>query len=221
MAKSELRTKKIKKSIAEFVNGLESQQRKDSKLAIFLLLVLITLSYLVFNEWNNGISKDPLFITREPIKKGKWTAIVIYSVSNDRLLSNVSVGDLGESPWHFVIGNGNGIGDGVVFCGDHWIDQRLSSIKLDEILCLAPATGKTAESFNINDLAEGVLVIGLVVDVNRASVTTGQKDSLSSLVHRLQDKLSIPVSKIYLDWSYAPVELGSYWVRNGDYISFE
>ena len=92
---------------------------------------------------------------------------------------------------------------------------------MDEILCLAPATGKTAESFNINDLAEGVLVIGLVVDVNRASVTTGQKDSLSSLVHRLQDKLSIPVSKIYLDWSYAPVELGSYWVRNGDYISFE
>ena len=143
--------------------------------------------------------EDPLFITRGHIEDGKWTDLVITHhgkargtiESIDRAHADSGLGGLS---WHFVIGNGNGLGDGVVFCADRWIDQRLGSIKVDES-------------------AEGILVIGLIGDGNRRSFTPGQIDSLVTLVHRLQDRLSIPASRIHLHTDLEPTTApGRYFV---------
>ena len=143
--------------------------------------------------------KDPLFVTNRLIKDNMWTDLVITHHGQARgtiesIDHSHSQEGLGGLAWHFVVGNGNGIEDGVVFCGDRWIEQRLGSIK-------------------INSSAEGVLVIGLVGDGDKRRFTPRQIDSLVTLVHRLQAKLAIPASRIHLHTDLEPTTApGQYFV---------
>lgn len=74
-------------------------------------------------------SLEGVFTTRVPIDAGRWQAIVIHHTgtsyatpeSLDQAHRERNLASLG---YHFVIGNGSGLGDGEVHIGGRWLDQQ-------------------------------------------------------------------------------------------------
>ena len=68
-------------------------------------------------------ARDPIFQTHVPLERSRWQAIVIHhsgepagdAESLRRLHESYGYRGLG---YHFLIGNGNGLGDGHGRCGD-------------------------------------------------------------------------------------------------------
>ncbi|MFN7022637.1 MAG: peptidoglycan recognition family protein, partial [Phycisphaerales bacterium] len=100
---------------------------------------------------------DPVRITRRPIDRERWQAIVIHhsgstvgtpaSIEAENLSRNIK--GLGH---HFIIGNGNGMEDGQIHVGYRWLDQ----------LPGAHAAGPNGHAYNLRSIS-----ICLVGDGNR------------------------------------------------------
>lgn len=133
-------------------------------------------------------SEDPLFSSIEKADDAAWTSIVIHHLGQpagtveeiDRNHRNAGLEGLG---YHFLIGNGFGIGDGFIHLGYRWLNQTPS----------ARLTSADPSIWN-----NGVISICLVGNGNRRPFSELQLVQLSRLVQRLQLNLSIPVDSVLL-----------------------
>lgn len=118
----------------------------------------------------------------------QWDSIVVHHLGQpagapeelDRMHKNAGLSGLG---YHFLIGNGNGFGDGVVHVGYRWLEQT------------AGARPIHADTDKWNDRTISVCLVG---NGNMRRFTEQQMLHLSHLVQRLQLELSIPPSKVLL-----------------------
>lgn len=131
---------------------------------------------------------EMVFNSAEPIKAGRWQAIVIHDsgspvgtpASMDAQARAMNLNGLG---YHFVVGNGNGLDDGEIHMGARWMGQAPG----------AHAAGKDADWFNLNSI--GICLVG---DGDRQKPTAAQMQRLSQLVAALARELKIPADRIYL-----------------------
>ncbi len=100
--------------------------------------------------------------------------------------------------YHFLIGNGNGFGDGVVHAGYRWLEQ----------LPGAHVAGKAGAEHNANSI--GICLIG---NGDRRTFTDRQIDMLFTLVEQLRVELAIPADRVYLhrDLSDGTTSPGSFF----------
>lgn len=154
----------------------------------FVLTNIDTLGTLQAN------AADPLFHTAVPLESERWTGIVIHDSgepagdAETMTRKHMAMGyrTLGH---HFLIGNGNGLGDGVVHVGDRWNRQ----------LPGAHAIGPRADQHNQHSIA-----ICLIGNGSRRPFTDRQMAQLANLVQRLQAELNIPARNVLLHREVAP-----------------
>jgi hypothetical protein len=146
---------------------------------------------------------DAVFQTRRPLDRQRWNSIVIHhsgqpSGDSDSIARDQMAAGLKGLGYHFLIGNGNGLGDGIVHVGYRWIDQ----------LPGAHVTGPNQDQYNERSIA-----ICLVGNGDRRPFTDRQVTRLVSLVQRLQGQLGIPAHNVYLhrDLSRATDSPGRYF----------
>jgi hypothetical protein len=137
---------------------------------------------------------DPIFQTEAAVDPLHWNSIIIHHSGEPggdpdsirRLHVSHGARAMG---YHFVIGNGNGMGDGVVHVGERWITQ-------------APGwhtVGPDANRYNRSGI--GICLIG---NGDRRPFTDRQVTQLVNLVQRLQRQLDIPPSAVRLHRDVAP-----------------
>ncbi|NUQ52802.1 MAG: N-acetylmuramoyl-L-alanine amidase [Phycisphaerales bacterium] len=133
-------------------------------------------------------SYEGIFSTKAPITPGRWQGIVIHHSGSvvgtpASLDSEAQARGLKGLGYHFVLGNGSGIGDGEVHVGYRWMQQRPG----------AHAAGKSGEWYNLNTI--GICVIG---DGDRKTFTPEQMTRLVGLVNSLCRELNIPADRVVL-----------------------
>tara|TARA_B100000959_G_C14990883_1_gene627881 strand:- start:3586 stop:4242 length:657 start_codon:yes stop_codon:yes gene_type:complete len=117
-----------------------------------------------------------------------WDTIVIHHLGQpagtpeelDRLHRNSGLSGLG---YHFLIGNGNGFGNGDVHIGYRWLNQLAGARPVD---------------VDTRKWSDGTISICLVGNGNMRQFTEQQLLHLSHLVQRLQLELSIPPNNVLL-----------------------
>jgi hypothetical protein len=130
---------------------------------------------------------DPITNTRVPVAPGQWTGILIHHSDEpagdaQALHHRARASGLDGLGYHFVIGNGNGMGDGVIHVGYRWTDQ------------LAGAhAARGADEHNLNSI--GICLIG---NGDRRAFTDRQMRQLVNLVQRLQREYGIPAGAVKL-----------------------
>jgi LysM repeat protein len=120
-----------------------------------------------------------------PVKSGRWKYIVIHhsGVSEgtvkgmDRYHREVRHMENGLA-YHFVIGNGNGMGDGEIAVGNRWTRQ------LD---------GGHLASVEQNKYCIGICLVG---NFDKTVPTSAEMRSLNALVRELMDRCNIPASHV-------------------------
>lgn len=140
-------------------------------------------------------SIEAVFDTREPVENGRWQAIVIdhsgsaYGTpeSLDEQHRALGLRGLGSD---FIIGNGNGMGDGEIHVGYRWLAQQPG----------AHTAGADGEWYNRH--AIGITLVG---DGSRRPYTDAQMTRLLDLVAALAREYQIPSHKILLHADVAPV----------------
>lgn len=131
---------------------------------------------------------DPLFQTAAPADRDRWQGIVIDHLgapggdAETVHRRHLSYGYQGLG-YHFLIGNGNGLGDGVIHAGYRWNEQ----------LPGAHTIGPAGEHHNQHSI--GICLIG---NGDRRPFTDRQIASLVNLIQRLQRELDIPASSVHL-----------------------
>lgn len=80
--------------------------------------------------------------------------------------------------YHFVIGNGNGMGDGELAIGDRWKRQ---------------IHGGHVSSYTLNQISIGICLVG---DFSKNKPTTRQMATLEALVRYLMDETHVPVARV-------------------------
>lgn len=135
-------------------------------------------------------SLEGVLETREPLDRDRWLAIMVHHSgaafgtpqSLEREHRAMGLRGLGH---HFVIGNGNGMGDAEVFVGYRWLDQ----------LPGAHAAGDHEVADWHNRHAISICLVG---DGNRRGFTPAQLQRLVDLVGTLARDLRIPTANIVL-----------------------
>lgn len=124
-------------------------------------------------------------IAAAPVKPGRWRYIVIHhSAVNEGTLKGLDRYHREERhmenglAYHFLIGNGHGMGDGVIGVGNRWKKQ------LD---------GGHLHSAAQNQMAIGICLIG---NFDQARPTEKQLQSLETLVRALMKRCNLPASAV-------------------------
>lgn len=140
------------------------------------------------------------------IEPGHWKAIVIHhsgsvagspeSISRQHV--DRGLAGLGH---HFVIGNGNGMGDGAVHVGYRW-DRQLPGAHLGSEALRAPSSAVSAWTrpvgLSSEELRHASVSVCLVGHGDRREFTPRQERELLDLVKRLQSELGIPAESVFL-----------------------
>lgn len=127
----------------------------------------------------------------------RWDHIIIHHSGRmtgtvrelDARARNAGLNGLG---YHFVIGNGSGLSDGVVERGYRW-NQQLPGAHV-----AIPGNATEAERREANRLNNRSIGICLIGNGDRQPFTESQMRSLLDLVRSLQDTLDIPASAVRL-----------------------
>ncbi len=126
--------------------------------------------------------------------RGRWDAIVIHhsgqpggtaeSIEREhRALGFASLG------YHFLIGNGAGLGEGEILVGPRWQRQQPGAH-------VAPRpAGAVPTADDLNQRSIGICLVG---NGERHGFTDRQIRELIALVRRLQWELGIPASRVHL-----------------------
>ncbi len=133
-------------------------------------------------------ARNSIFQTDQPLDRPKWRSVIIHhsgEPAGDAESIRRQHIDHGAQMmgYHFLIGNGNGLSDGVIHVGERWIKQASGW----------HAVGPDADFYNRHAIA-----ICLVGNGDRRRFTDRQTTQLVSLIRRLQRELDIPVSAIRL-----------------------
>lgn len=138
-------------------------------------------------SWD-GAANDPIAPREAALDRGRWTSIVIHhsgspagdaeSIEREHL----SYGFAGLG-YHFIIGNGHGLGDGTIFVGPRWNRQQPG----------AHASGPQGAWLNEHSI--GICLVG---NGDRRSFSDRQIRELVALVRRLQQTLGIPATEVHL-----------------------
>jgi hypothetical protein len=139
---------------------------------------------------------DSIFQLGVPLDRRRWEGIVIHDLgrpagdaqSIHRLHQSYGYQGLG---YHFLIGNGCGLGDGIIHVGYRWNEQRPGA-----------HIARTAE--NEQYLNEHTIGICLIGNGDRRPFTEKQTRSLVSLVRRLQRELGISRRDVRVHSELAP-----------------
>lgn len=131
---------------------------------------------------------ESVFQTVNPVERDRWLSVVIHDSgrpagSPKSLETEARAMKLKGLGYHFVIGNGNGMGDGELHVGARWLRQEPG----------AHVVGPQAEWYNLN--AIGICLVG---DGERQDFTQAQMDQLRRLVNALGRELGIPADKVVL-----------------------
>ncbi len=138
---------------------------------------------------------NPILPRESRLDRNRWRGIVIHHsgapAGNAETIERQHLG-LGYASlgYHFVIGNGHGMNDGVVHVGPRWNRQEPG----------AHVAG--AESRWLNEHSVGICLVG---NGDRRRFTDRQVRELVSLVRRLQEELDIPASAVRLHADVAGV----------------
>jgi hypothetical protein len=131
---------------------------------------------------------ESVFQTAKPVERDRWLSIVIHDSgratgSPKSLETEARAMKLKGLGYHFVIGNGNGMGDGELHVGARWLRQEPG----------AHVVGREAEWYNLNSI--GICLVG---DGERQDFTSLQMEQLHRLVNTLSRELGVPAEKIVL-----------------------
>jgi len=150
---------------------------------------------------------DSVVPSAAPFDRERWTSIVVHhsglpagnAASIERHQLSAGITPLG---YHFVIGNGHGLGDGEIHVGHRWTRQ-LPGAHLAMRPRPVPASGSgvrpsSLDSASLARIAEHSIGICLVGNGDRNSFTPRQIRELVSLVTSLQRELGISATEIYL-----------------------
>ncbi len=140
-------------------------------------------------------SIEAIFQTRVPVKADQWLAIVIdhsgapfgTPASIDAEHRAMGLRSLGAD---FVIGNGQGMGDGEIHVGERWLEQQPG----------AHTAGPDGDWYNRHAIG-----ISLVGDGTRRGFSQLQMTRLLDLVSALAREYDIPPERIVLHNDVAPV----------------
>lgn len=139
---------------------------------------------------------DPIFHIQAPAERREWTGIVIHHLglpaadAEQVHRMHLAYGYQGLG-YHFLIGNGSGLGDGVIHVGYRWSQQLPGA----HVARSAP----DSEQHNLHSI--GICLIG---NGDRRPFSERQMRSLISLVRSLQKECGIPSSAVYLHRDLAP-----------------
>lgn len=144
----------------------------------------------------SDISADPIAPRDAALDRGRWKRIVIHhsgspagdpeSIEREHL----SRGYAGLG-YHFIVGNGHGLGDGTVFVGPRWNRQQPGAH-------VSGANGPW-----MNEHAIGICLVG---NGDRREFTDRQMHELVGLVRRLQQALGISATDVVLNSDVAQTE---------------
>jgi hypothetical protein len=126
-------------------------------------------------------SLDAIFETSTPVEPGRWRSVYIHqsrSVGGNASTLGESAGGLAD---HFVIGNGDGCGDGEVQIAQRW-HRQASAGRIDERTTVDPSC----------------ISICLIGDFNHARPTRTQVLRLTQLVTALQERCGIEPGNVHL-----------------------
>ena len=140
-------------------------------------------------------SLDAVFNTRVEVQPGRWRYVYVHHSKT----AGGSAATLGESgnglADHFVIGNGDGCGDGEIQVAQRWHRQR--------------SAGQMAGVQSIDPACIRICLIG---DFNRARPTPLQLLRLEQLVAALQSRCGIPAAGVQLlDGDASPAGVGRWF----------
>jgi N-acetyl-anhydromuramyl-L-alanine amidase AmpD len=144
----------------------------------------------------NRPAADFIFDIEKPLDRKRWTGIVIHHLGDPAgdpesiTRRHLSKGYQGLG-YHFLIGNGNGLGDGVIHVGYRWNQQQPGAH--------VPGRSQLASHHNQHSIA--ICVIG---NGDRRPFTDRQMAQLASLVQRLQAQLKIPARNVRLHRDLVP-----------------
>jgi len=119
-------------------------------------------------------SPDGVFHTRIPVRAGRWKYVYVHhsrTPAGDAAMLADTPGGLAD---HFVIGNGDGCGDGEIQIGQRWDRQETA--------------GQTAGGGRVDPACISVCLIG---DFDHTYPTPAQTERLRQLVTVLQSRLHL------------------------------
>lgn len=146
----------------------------------------VALSPLMSVEGVRGV--DAVFQTQAELNTEHWDSIVIvHSGSNKGSSASIEAEHI-ESGYdglgfHFLVGNGTGMGNGEIHVGQRWLDQR---------------DGADLAGTSAGVSSRGMIEVCIVGDGNRKAFSDEQLRRLAQLVAALADKFEIPSDKIFL-----------------------
>lgn len=124
-------------------------------------------------------------LNKAEVKSGRWQHVVIHhsatNVGSGKSIDRYHREDRHMEnglAYHFVIGNGDGMGDGEVFVGQRWTDQ------LD---------GGHLASLELNANSIGICLIG---DFEKRAPTARQLDRLEALIRGVMKRTHLPASAV-------------------------
>ncbi len=131
---------------------------------------------------------DTIFRTRAPVQPGRWPAIVIHHSATGygtpaTLETRHRAQGLDGLGYHFVIGNGEGMGDGEVHVGYRWLEQ----------LPGAHVAGANGDWYNLHSV--GICLVG---DGRRRTWASVKGRRLVQLVAVLQDRMGVGPEAVHL-----------------------
>lgn len=146
----------------------------------------VRLPALVATSAANNV--EAIFDAPDSIQAGRWRGIVVHHSASPRGSADTldaahrGMGLQGLG-YHFVIGNGSGSGDGELFAGSRWVEQRPG----------AHTAGEQGDWYNVNTI--GICLVG---DGDRRDFTPAQIQRLVHTVTALQRRLGIPATAVRL-----------------------
>jgi N-acetylmuramoyl-L-alanine amidase len=157
---------------------------------------------------------EAVFDTKVPVKQGRWKRVFIHhsqsASGNAATLAEASAATAGGTAGpadHFVIGNGDGCGDGEIQLGQRWNQQRPAGA-----IGGWGAAGRAGAAPTTAKVESDCITICLIGDFDRAFPTPAQMERLGQLVTTLQGRLDIKKDAVWVwETPASPIGIGRYF----------
>lgn len=157
---------------------------------------------------------EAVFDTKVPVKQGRWKRVFIHHSQSPsgsaatlaEAAAATSAGGAAGPADHFVIGNGDGCGDGEIQLGQRWNQQRPAGA-----IGGWGANGRSGPPTTAK-VESDCITICLIGDFDRAFPTPAQMERLGQLVTMLQGRLGITKDAVWVwETPQSPIGIGRYF----------